>query len=945
MCDNLGTAGVETVSAASLTVGEQQNWKCTFTNTAANGSITIVKHLANAPAGTFTFSSSIPGHAAFSLSPSGGVDASVSYPVAPLSQGSYAVSESNPSPFTPGSATCSDQSPVNAIVISPGEHVTCTFTNNAPGTDHRGDQVAVGRRDGGARRQRDVHRHGQEHVGSAAHAHLVERPRAGHDVQRVHPSRHVRCSVGRTSSWSAPRLSCTFSAPVSGDAGTNVTDTVTAHANDGYGRTAVGSASAVVAITDVPPAITMTKVANPTSVPEPGASVTYTASVTNASDEPVTLTSLTDKIGGGLPFSITLLAAPLTATTCVLASIPAHGTYSCTFNLPVLGNAVNAAGTLVSDIAAAHAVDNDGSGADAQGAASVRITDVAPSLAITKTSSTATVDEPGANVTYTVSIHNTSVEPVVIDSITDQVGGGPIFNVTAVTGNTCGPRINSTVAAGATVTCAFTLAVTGDAGDIVNDTVVVRAHDDEGNQASGSDTETVTVKDVKPSLQVTKDANLASVPEPGGTVGYTVTVRNTSVEPVVITAVTDKVGGGAPFDAAAAPGSTCGSIVGDTFAPDASASCTFSLAVTGEADSSVVDTATVTADDNDGNNVDGADTATVRVTDVLPTIAITKTAGAGSVPEPGADVSFSVSVQNTSPEPVTLTALTDSVNGAAAFPLTGVAGTTCALPQTIGAGGSYGCVFTQHVTGDGNASVSDTVKATAHDNDGNTVNGQDSEIVGVTDVMPVISVTKVAASTSVAEPGADVTYTVTVHNSSVEGVTLTVMTDTVGGGSAFPVTGVTGTTCTLPRSIAAGGDYTCAFTQHVSGDAGDVVNDTVARGCARQRGQRGDRRRDRVGRRHGRVARHHRHEGRIVDHRGRARCRRHLHRHGPQRIGRGHDPGDVDRCRRWRQRLPDHRSHGHHVLAAADHRGGRRLQLCVHRSTCPVTPATSSTTR
>ncbi len=43
--------------------------------------------------------------------------------------GTYNVSEGVVAGWTQTSATCSDQSPVTAIVVSAGETVTCTFTN------------------------------------------------------------------------------------------------------------------------------------------------------------------------------------------------------------------------------------------------------------------------------------------------------------------------------------------------------------------------------------------------------------------------------------------------------------------------------------------------------------------------------------------------------------------------------------------------------------------------------------------------------------------------------------------------------------------------------------------------------------------------------------------------------------------------------------------------
>ena len=56
--------------------------------------------------------------------------------------------------------------------------------------------------------------------------------------------------------------------------------------------------------------------------------------------------------------------------------------------------------------------------------ATVTITGVASSIAVTKTPAPTTVDEPGGNVTFTVRVDNTSpVDSVTISSLTDDVHG------------------------------------------------------------------------------------------------------------------------------------------------------------------------------------------------------------------------------------------------------------------------------------------------------------------------------------------------------------------------------------------------------------------------------------------------------------------------------------------------------------------------------------------
>src|SRR5262249_47096398 len=78
-----------------------------------------------------------------------------------------------------------------------------------------------------------------------------------------------------------------------------------------------------------------------------------------------------------------------------------------------------------------------------------------------------------------------------------------------------------------------------DAGTLVN-TVTVRGADDEGNPASASDSHSLTVADVTPTIAVDKSGP-ATVAE-GGTATYTFTITNTSpisTDPVTVTSVAD----------------------------------------------------------------------------------------------------------------------------------------------------------------------------------------------------------------------------------------------------------------------------------------------------------------------------------------------------------------------------------------------------------------------
>ena len=206
-------------------------------------------------------------------------------------------------------------------------------------------------------------------------------------------------------------------------------------------------------------------------------------------------------------------------------------------------------------------------------------------------------------------------------------------------------------------------------------------------------------------------------------------------------------------------------------------------------------------------------------------------------------------------------------------------------------------------TADGSSSTGESFEAT------------DTAVVTASDVPPTVEVTKTPGVDSVLEPGGPVTFTVEVENTSDEAVTVTSITDSVEGGAPFSVLApatapVTATTCVNGSPIAAGGTYTCTFTLDVSGNAGDVVDDTVVATVVDNDQHPGDRRRRCVGGDHRRAAGDHRDQG----------CR-------PVLALRAGWPGDVPRHRDQQQRGG---GDGH-----VDHRFGRWWRRC---SACWLRP-------
>ncbi len=188
----------------------------------------------------------------------------------------------------------------------------------------------------------------------------------------------------------------------------------------------------------------------------------------------------------------------------------------------------------------------------------------------------------------------------------------------------------------------------------------------------------------------------------------------------------------------------------------------------------------------------------------LPGIVVTKTADPIRVDEPGGNVTFSVEIANNSvsSDSVTITSLTDDIHG----DLNGQG--TCSVPQTIALGDSYLCSFEVNVS----ASETDTVTASGTDDEGTAVSAFDDATVTITDVMPVIMVTKTADPVSMDEPGGKVTFSVEIANNSVSSdpVTITVLDDDIHGDLNGQGT------CSVPHTIVSGGFYSCSFDANVS---------------------------------------------------------------------------------------------------------------------------------
>ena len=223
------------------------------------------------------------------------------------------------------------------------------------------------------------------------------------------------------------------------------------------------------------------------------------------------------------------------------------------------------------------------------------------------------------------------------------------------------------------------------------------------------------------------------------------------------------------------------------------------------------------------------DSATVTLYCYQLGLVVQKTATPAERPEPGGEFTFDVAVVNSSPVPITLTSINDSVYGDLTQVSGRMTGTTCALPQMPLAanGGQYSCSFTAKVTGQPGFTETDVVTVSGQDAEGNSVSASEDATIRITNTPSAITLTKTASQTELPWPGGDVTFTVQVQNvSPVDTVWINRLTDSIYGDLTQVAGELLATTCSVPQMVAPGATYTCQFVSNLTLPA-DATEDLV----------------------------------------------------------------------------------------------------------------------
>jgi len=536
------------------------------------------------------------------------------------------------------------------------------------------------------------------------------------------------------------------------DFGTNPSFILTVQVTDnGLPLNLSSSATVTISVTDILPEISVTKTAGTLTVPETGGPVTYTYTVTNNSTETATITALSDDQFGPLAGDF----------DCQVSTVLAGGT-NCSFDAAFSVPAGDFPGTHV-NVFSATVTDGDGNNDTATDDATVTYTDVLPSVALDKSVDITTLPEPGGTFTYTLAITNNSTEAATITALTDTNTLSPA----------CNALVGSSLAAGATTSCTYTINHT-EPGTFLN-SASVTVTDNEGNPATDTDSESISVTNIAPAVTLVKSVTPAFRPEPGGSFDYTLTITNNSVEQVSITALTDTN--------TLSP--TCNALVGSSLAEGASASCSYSVTHT-EA-GSFLNTASVTVTDNEGGSASGSDSQSVSVTDVMPIVVLTKSASPTSLPIPGGDFIFTLEIANNGLEEFIIIGITDSNSTSTNF-----SDCSALIGDTLAADSSVSCTYTVNHTDVG--TYTNTANVTVEDNEGNPINDTDSETVEVTDVIADLAITKSDSADPVGV-NQQITYTLEVSNLGTDAALNVSVVDDLPSEVIYVTSSGTGWTC------------------------------------------------------------------------------------------------------------------------------------------------------
>lgn len=399
-----------------------------------------------------------------------------------------------------------------------------------------------------------------------------------------------------------------------------------------------------------------------------------------------------------------------------------------------------------------------------------------PSLSIEKTVSPQNYDHAGQEITFSITVTNDGNMPLV-----NVVGVDPQLGLSENIGD---------LQPGESQTFTGTYIITQadmDNGGFTN-TASASGQDIDGVDVDDTDDVTANASQ-DPTISIEKDLDEQGYVQAGDVLTYTLTVTNTGNLTLDNVVVTDELTGTTEDIGTLAPGQTVEIPV------------TYTVTQADVDAGSVTNSATVTAEDPDGNPVEDTDDVTINGGQT-GSVNILKTVDQSGFYEAGDELDYTITVVNTGNVNISDATVVD--------PLTGLTETIPLMEpgQTF----TYTTTYTVTQEDVDNGSVTNVVDIDGVDPDGNEVKDSDDIVINGNQ-NPDILVIKSANPDEFTQAGDEITYSITVTNTGNVTLTDVEVTD--------PLTGFTDV---IP-SLAPGETVTLTTTYTVT--AADVANGSI----------------------------------------------------------------------------------------------------------------------
>jgi uncharacterized repeat protein (TIGR01451 family) len=441
----------------------------------------------------------------------------------------------------------------------------------------------------------------------------------------------------------------------------------------------------------------------------------------------------------------------------------------------------------------------------------VNSTPLGAAIALVKTASVGGM--VGDVITYTFTVTNTGTSTLNNIEVTDPMVG------LAISGS---PISSLAVGTSSDITATYTITqADGDEGTVTNSAMVTS---DEGvTDVSGTtidnDTPTVTTIVQTPAVALVKTATLSGSGILGDVITYTFRVTNTGTSTLNNIVVTDPMAGLSSL--------TGSPILSLAVGASSDITATYTITQSDIDTGSVTNSALVTAQDPDGNDITDVsgteidnDTSTITTITQTPAIALVKTAIVSGTGALGDVITYIFTVENTGNTTLTNVVVTDPMLG---LVITGSPILSLAVGVSSVITGTYTIIQSDIDTGNVTNTATATSDEGATDISGTANDNDDSTITTITQT-PAIALVKTAIVSGTGILGDVITYTFAVTNTGNTTLTNILVTDPMVGLSPLTGSPISSLAVGASSSVIIG---TYTITQSDI-DTGSVTNSATA---------------------------------------------------------------------------------------------------------------------